>query len=110
MPSSLSTLAVLVGVFIASTHAAATIAPSPDICCISGIACTAVDKLALINPVPLASLSPDAGCCCVAANPLACRTVCDDERIKAHCRSVMCEEWRRKTKFYEITGLILAQS
>ncbi|KAJ6587907.1 hypothetical protein B0H19DRAFT_1057203 [Mycena capillaripes] len=88
MRFSLATRALLAAVFVASTHAIATvptpdIAPTPDICCFGGVGpdpCGLVVKPAVMNPVPLASLPHDSVCCCVAINPLACRSVCDSGR------------------------------
>ncbi|KAJ7896155.1 hypothetical protein B0H13DRAFT_1885336 [Mycena leptocephala] len=67
-----------IGLFVASTHAAATISPMPDICCLWGasvLGCGFVVKLAVMNPVPVASLRPDEVCCCSAANDLGCLLV-----------------------------------
>jgi hypothetical protein len=78
MRFSVTTLTVLASLFVAPTYA--IVPPVADICCVSGSGpdpCASVTvKPLVMNPVPLASLAPEAICCCVAANPLACRTVC----------------------------------
>jgi hypothetical protein len=65
-----------VGLFVESTHAAATISPMPDICCLWGAPVLGCGFVVKLDPVPVASLRPDEVCSCSAANDLGCRKAC----------------------------------
>ncbi|KAJ6494148.1 hypothetical protein DFH09DRAFT_1290690 [Mycena vulgaris] len=100
MRFSLTTFAALAGLFVGSTQA---------VCCFMG---SGPDPCGLVvvkplNPVPLASLAPDAVCCCTAASAAACDVDClnlqsrnnTEAQITAALVGLCAEESNGKTEY-----------
>ncbi|KAJ7641071.1 hypothetical protein FB45DRAFT_862338 [Roridomyces roridus] len=79
----LNILLVLPGLF--ATPSWAVVPPTPALCCISGTVCgrgianLPGHSIEDSRPVPVASLQPDIGCCCLAPNEAGCATICGDK-------------------------------